>query len=138
MLTFLIPMILSNLDLVVERKLFLPLIILGITCFVTMFISATVLKPSNINDFRNRQDSEGRFSPFFFGNFYKMKPEEFHEYMDKSLMKSKQVKYHLAQDLYYVGKRLGYKMTWVRRAFNLFLIGLFLTISSSAIVLWLI
>ena len=85
MITFLIPLILSNVDTILEKFLYFPLIILAATCFTTIYISAIVLKPSKFGNFIDADDKNGNFSPFFFGNFYKMKPEEFHEYMDKSL-----------------------------------------------------
>jgi len=37
--------------------------------------------------------------------------------------------------LYYIGRRLGNKMTWVRRAFDIFTVGIFLTLISLVIVL---
>ena len=135
MITFLIPLIIPHVDIIFERHLYIPIVIMATTCFSTIYIAAIVLKPSTFDNFRDQMGSETRFSPFFFGNFYTMEADDFFKYMEESLSDTNMVKKHLAQDLYYVGKRLGYKMTWIRRAFNLFLIGLFLTISSSAIIL---
>jgi len=136
MITFLIPLIIPHADIIFERYLYIPIAIMAATCFSTIYIAAIVLKPSQFDNFRDQMGSETRFSPFFFGNFYKMEADDFFQYIEESLSDTNMVKKHLAQDLFYVGKRLGYKMTWVRRAFNLFLIGLFLTLSSAALVLW--
>ena len=138
MITFLIPLIIPHVDIIFEKYLFIPIAIMAVTCFSTIYIAAIVLKPSKFDNFRDQMGSETRFSPFFFGNFYTMEADDFFKYIGESLSDTNMVKKHLAQDLYYVGKRLGYKMTWIRRAFNLFLAGLFLTISSLAIVLWMI
>jgi hypothetical protein len=137
MVTFLIPLILPNIDIIFEKFLYFPIIILSTTCFTTIYISAIVLKPSKFDNFRDNYDPHRNFSPFFFGNFYKMEPEEFYTYMEETLSNRAMVKQHLAQDLFYVGKRLGFKMTWVRRAFNIFLVGLFLSMASTAVVLFL-
>lgn len=136
MITFLIPAVAAGLDVIVQEHLYIPLSILAITCFVTIYISALVLRPSNFDKFIEELDPDMKFSPFFFGNFYKMKPDEFFTYLKESASETALVKAHLAQDLYYVGKRLGRKMTWIRQAFDIFLIGIFLTLLSTGIVLF--
>ena len=72
-------------------------------------------------------------SPLFFGNIYRMSPPEFFASLDNTFSDKKTVMDNLKQDLFYSGKRLGYKMTWIRRAFNIFLVGMFLSIVSSVI-----
>ena len=134
MLTFLIPTVVANMDYIVEKHLYIPLIILAVTCFATIYISTIVLKPTRFDNLRDANNPHSRHSPFFFGNYYKMQPDEFFDYMDKELKKSDNVKQHLSQDLYFVGRRLGYKMTYIRRAFNLFLIGIFLSLATTALV----
>ena len=135
MLTFLIPTVGANLDMIVKEHLYVPLTILAFTCFLTVYMSTLVLRPSNFEDFVEGLDPEMKFSPFFFGNFYKMEPNEFFDYLKESASRSDMVRAHLAQDLYFVGKRLGKKMAWIRQAFDIFLIGLFLTLVSTGIVL---
>ena len=95
-----------------------------------------VLRPSNFDKFIEGLDPSMKVSPFFFGNFYKMDAEEFFQYLKESASEPALVKAHLAQDLYYIGRRLGNKMTWVRQAFDIFLIGIFLTLISTGIVLF--
>ena len=138
MVTFLLPMILSNLEVIIQGYLIIPLIILAITCFSTIYISAIVLKPSNLQEYRASpsEDPDAQFSPFFFGNFYKMEPDEFFEYMNEVISNTKLVKIHLTQDMYYIGRRLGYKMDRIRLAFTIFLSGLFLTLLSAGIVIY--
>lgn len=138
MITFLLPMILSNIETIIHGYFFIPLIVLAITCFTTIYISAVVLKPSRLDQYRASpsNDPDAQFSPFFFGNFYKMEPDEFFDYMKESVANSDMVKAHLAQDMYYIGKRLGYKMDRIRLAFNIFLSGLFLTFLSASIVIY--
>lgn len=134
MITFLIPNVIANMEYIVAKHLYIPLIILAITCFATIYISTIVLKPTRFDNLRDENDPIGRHSPFFFGNFYKMQPLEFFDYIKDSLDDGNNIKQHLAQDLYYIGRRLGFKMTWVRRSFNIFLVGVFLTMLSTALV----
>ena len=133
MLTFLIPSVVSNTDFIVEKHLLIPLIILALTCFSTIYISTMVLKPSRLDKSRYFKSEFRNKSPLFYGNIYKMTPGEFFESMDNRFSSKKQIMANLQQDLFYSGKRLAYKMNWITRAFDWFLIGLSLSIISSAL-----
>ncbi|MCB0375630.1 MAG: hypothetical protein KDD04_06900 [Sinomicrobium sp.] len=131
MITCLVPIIFAYLDIILDNKqLFLPLLILGITCFSTIYLSAQVLKPVDFNSFKLTVLGEKDFSPYFFGNFYQMEAKEYYRHMKKSLEDPELIKEHLAQDLFYVGKRLGEKMALTRKAFSIFIVGIFLTLLS--------
>ena len=134
MVTFLLPLIGPNLRMIIDGYFYIPLIILATTCFTTIYISTRVLKPQRFQEFKAGMKEERSFSPFFFGNFYKMEPEEFFEYLEENLSEKKMLKSHLAQDLYYLGKRLAAKMNYIRLAFNIFTIGLLLSIVSTILV----
>jgi len=134
MIAAIVPYVLANSELILERFLFIPLLLLAITCFSTIYIATQVLKPSHFENFRDDKDTDGLFSPFFFGNYYDMKPSEFFKYMDVSLANQELVKRHISKDLFYVGRRLGFKMKNIRLAFNIFLVGIFLTLVSLVIV----
>ena len=137
MIAAITPMVLANVDIVLSRFLYIPLLILAATCFATIYICTQVLKPSRFEDLRDDDDGEEEFSPFFFGNFFNMKPNDFFLYMKKSLAEPEQIKKHLAKDLFYVGRRLGVKMKNMRLAFNIFLVGIFLTLVSMIVVIML-
>ena len=64
-----------------------------------------------------------------------MEPEEYYQYMEENLRKQENIQQHLAQDMYYVGKRLGQKMAYTRTAFTIFTVGMGLSILSTVIVL---
>ena len=117
---------------------FLLPLVLAATCFVTIYICTIVLKPSNLKNFRDNANKDGRFSPFFFGNFYRMEPQEFFKYIKDTASEPENVRGHLAEDLYYVGRRLAHKMNYIRIAFSIFIVGLFLSLASTALVLWLL
>ena len=135
MLTFLFPSVVSNIDFVIENNLSVPLAILSLTCFLTIYISTMVLKPSRLDKSRYFEGHFKNKSPLFYGNIYKMSPSEFFDKMDMEFSDRKYIMENLQQDLFYSGKRLGYKMTWIRRAFDLFLVGLFFSLFSAALAL---
>lgn len=129
MITFLVPFVVPNFALVQEFHLVFPLSLIVITAFVTIYISALVLKPSKFTQNLNLVKKGKYVSPFFFGNFFKMNKDEFSEYIKGALSDNKQIKDHLTEDLHYIGSRLGRKMTLVRLAFNVFLVGFFTSIT---------
>jgi hypothetical protein len=132
----LIPIVIANIDVVFEKMFIVPLMILAITCFITIYLAAAVLKPSNFDQMRSSKDPDEESSPFFFGNFYQMEAEEYFSFIKSSLNDPKDLKAHLAQDLYYIGKRLGEKMSFVRQAYNIFTIGILLTLISLGVVIF--
>ncbi len=135
MLTFIIPLVLGNVDFIIERYIYVPLVIFAVTCFSTIYIAAQVLKPTDFDKKKHSLDPMVKSSPFFFGNFYKMEVDEYYQFLQEGLANENFNKAHLAQDLYYIGRRLGYKMANIRVAFNLFILGLFLTLVATAVVL---
>ncbi len=136
MLTIIIPLVFGNIDQVVEKCLYIPLVVAIVTCFLTIYEAAQVLKPSDFDKKRTSAHPEINPSPFFFGNFYKMSSEEYYKYLEEGLTNENVMKAHLAQDLFYIGRRLGYKMSKIRTAFNIFLVGIFLTLVSTGLVLF--
>ena len=132
MITFMVPLTVPHFDTILEYNLSVPLILLVSTCLVTIYISAVALKPAKFTQNHSEMENGNFASPFFFGNFYKMNKEEFNRYMDYAVSKEELVKGHLAEDLHYVGSRLGQKMGMIRLAFNIFLTGLICSIILAA------
>ena len=135
MLTFLLPLIIPSIDLIKAHQLHYPLVLLISTCLIVIYITALVLKPGQFNSECVKTGQGKPISPFFFGNFYKMTREEFQVYARSSFSDVEDVKGHVLEDLHYIGVRLGRKMTQVRLAFNIFLIGFFSSIILAAILL---
>ena len=132
MLTFLVPLVVPYIEIIKHYKLSIPLFLLVFTCIVTIYISALVLKPGRFF-IRQKELKQGKsVSPFFFGNFYKMSKEEFSDYIKDRVANKSMVRDHVMEDLHYVGSRLGRKMELIRIAFNIFMIGLFLSIIISS------
>ncbi len=128
MLTFLIPITIPYFNIIEEYRLTFPLILLILTCVITIYIAALVLKPTKFSQNHKNLKKGFMVSPFFFGNFYKMNREEFGLYMASATLQEEQVKGHLADDLHFIGSTLGKKLELIRLAFSIFLTGLFLSI----------
>lgn len=135
MISIAVPLILSNFETFSTNFMYIPFIIFALTCFATMYISAMVLRPSNFEQFRESLQNKETASPFFFGNYFRMKPAEFFADIEQKLEDKNNLSDYITQDLFFVGKRLGYKLQWIRTAFTLFIGGIFLTLLSSIIVI---
>lgn len=137
MVTFLFPLATANIDFVIESKLGLPLAIMILTSLITIFMATVALKPGNFAVIRQQKAEQGRnFSPFFFGNIYTMARSEYMPYMKQALENPNDIREYLADDLFYTGKRLGIKMTTIKRAFNIFIVGLGSAVSTAVISLF--
>ena len=134
MISIAVPLLLSNSNDLVGTYFYIPAIMMAITCFATMYISAMVLRPSDFEHRHSLRD-KNTASPFFFGNYFKMEPQEFFVDIEHKLNDISNLKDYLVQDLFFVGKRLGYKMRWIRNAFTLFIGGIFLTLLTTGVLL---
>ncbi|MEO0873768.1 MAG: Pycsar system effector family protein, partial [Bacteroidota bacterium] len=74
-------------------------------------------------------------SPFFFGTAYGMSLEEYYDKLINTSMDKESVRQFITQDLFFIGRRLGEKMALIRRSFQIFRIGMFVTLLATALVL---
>jgi len=136
MITFLIPFVIPYIDVIKEYHLSIPILILVLTCFTVIYLAVLVLKPGKFFHNQGKIEKGKSISPFFFGNYYKMNQQDFKTYFKSAIANKDTVKSHIAEDLHYIGSRLGRKMTIIRIAFNIFMLGLFLAISLAALLLF--
>jgi len=134
MITFLIPIVLSNLDLIVERNIVLPLACLAVTCLVTIILAAMATRPIRMGKQHHKVGETSKMSPFYFGNYYKMKVEDYGELIQGTLHDSPQLIQYIKLDLYFMGKGLGEKYAQVRTCYNVFMGGIMVTIIATIII----
>ena len=129
MITILVPMLLAHFDTIAQKHLFIPVGILGLTCIITVIICAIVLRPADIRKPKTQEIK----SPFFFGSYYKMKSSEYLPFVIDSLEDSDDMSDYILQDHYVVGKVLGRKYQLIKRAYEIFVVGVGLTILTTII-----
>lgn len=128
MLTFIVPLMIPNQDLIMEQGLFIPLGLLILTCLATISIAVLVLRPGKLGGQKIQIDEKSQISPFFFGNFERMSKGDYLVYSNSVLEDDGKVKAFIANDFYHIGARLSEKMRWIRLAFNIFIFGLTVSI----------
>ncbi len=136
MLTFFVPLLLPNIDLVSQYNLGIPLIIFVGTSLITIYIAVLVLRPGKFGGQTVNIEQGSNLSPFFFGNFEKMSKSDYLQHFNDVLGNDRKVKKFLSNDFYHLGLRLGEKMKLVRRAFNIFIVGLVTSILLSTLLIF--
>jgi hypothetical protein len=111
--------------------LIIPSFILLTVSLLAMTFSILSTRPSIPNGVFTREDIDTRkVNLLFFGNFYKMKLEEFNYGMEK-MMEDKDFLYgSLIKDLYAQGVVLGKKYHLLRIAYNVFMFGLIIAVAA--------
>lgn len=62
---------------------------------------------------------------FFFGNFYKIPLESYHEAIKKVITNRESLDTSIINDLYFLGHSLGDKFRYLRICYNVFIVGIF-------------
>ena len=128
MITILIPAIIANLDKVMDEMFYIPLIIIALTCTTTLYMSAKALQPISLDYNKTIYSNTNVPSPFFFGNFYKMNPKEFRAYYQSTVSSREGLAEFVLQDIFHIGRIVARKYQIIRRAYMIFLNGLFVVI----------
>jgi hypothetical protein len=136
MLTFIVPFILPYIDLIKDFNLQIPLVVLVLTCLATIYLAVMVLRPGKLSGQKLQVDQNSQISPFFFGNFDRMEKGDYLEYAEAVLFDEEMVSKFLSHDFYHIGVRLAEKMRLVRKAFNIFMIGLITSILMTIILIF--
>ena len=112
-----------------ETYLKLPSLIFLTSAVATIIISILATRPK-IN--------EGKFTPediaakktnlLFFGNFYKASYEEYSSAMKKMMVDTDYLYGSLVKDIYYLGVILGRKYKLIRLAYNIFMLGIIVSV----------
>ena len=133
--TILIPVVLSNIEIIIDEVLYIPLLILALTCIVSIVMAALVTRPMKLSGQAFDMSGAKQFSPFFFGNYYKMSEASYKDYVEKQFKDSAMIKQYIISDMYHVGVGLGRKYSRIRRCYSVFIIGMLLTVLSAILVL---
>ncbi|KAF2332580.1 Pycsar system effector family protein [Flavobacterium daemonense] len=121
--------IIPKLDSPKNAHLVIPTFIMLISSVVTIIFAILSTRPKVTSGFFTRDDVEAKkVNLMFFGNFYKMPFEEYDWAMNE-MMKDREYLYStMIKDLYYLGLVLQRKYNLLRIAYNLFMIGIIVTV----------
>jgi hypothetical protein len=118
-----------------EPAIILPTIIFIAFSLTTIILAILSTRPNISTGKFSRDDiKQKKVNMLFFGNFYKMELDEY-EWAIGELINDDQYLYStMAKDQYSLGKVLARKYTLLRWAYNIFMIGLVVSVSSFLLV----
>lgn len=121
--------IIPKLDSPKNAHLVIPTFIMLMSSVTTIIFAILSTRPKVTTGVFTREDIEAKkINLLFFGNFYKMPLEEYDWAMNE-MMKDRDYLYStMIKDLYYLGLVLQRKYNLLRIAYNLFMIGIIITV----------
>ncbi|MGN8225552.1 Pycsar system effector family protein [Gracilimonas sp. BCB1] len=119
--------------------LLIPTSILLVTCMIALVYSVLAARPRVSKEDVSLEDvRSNRSNILFFGNFNKLNREDYVTGMEELMTDSERLYDTMARDLYGLGSVLSEKYRLIRIAYNVFMVGLVLSVSSFILVYLLI
>ncbi len=126
--------LLPKLDNPSNAHLFIPTVIFVIFTVASIILSVLATRPNVTSGKFSKEDvANKKVNLLFFGNFHKMKLDDF-EWGIKEMMKDKDYLYgSLTKDLYFLGLVLNRKYSILRLTYTVFMIGIIVSVIAFAI-----
>ncbi len=117
-----------------DAYLTIPTIIFLVVAVTTIVISILSTRP-NISggEFTPDDIKQKKTNLLFFGNFYKATYEQYNAAMREMMLDTDYLYGSLIKDIYYLGAVLGHKYKLIRLAYNIFMIGIIVSVLAFAI-----
>ena len=117
-----------------ETYLIIPTIIFLLVAVTTIVISILATRPKiSGGEFTMEEVKERKNNLLFFGNFYKATYEQYDLAMKELMLDTDYLYGTLIKDIYFLGKVLGRKYKLIRLAYNIFMIGIIVSVLAFAI-----
>jgi predicted metal-dependent HD superfamily phosphohydrolase len=112
-----------------ETYLIIPTILFLTSAVVTIVIAILATRPKvTSGNFTMEGVKEKKINLLFFGNFYKSTYQEYNKAMREMMLDTDYLYGSLIKDIYYLGKVLGQKYKLIRIAYNVFMIGIIVSV----------
>lgn len=117
-----------------DTYLIIPTLIFLLVAVITIVISILATRPKiNEGSFTMNEVKEKKTNLLFFGNFYRATYEQYNEAMRSMMLDTDYLYGSLIKDIYYLGVVLGRKYRLIRLAYNIFMIGIVISVLAFAI-----
>lgn len=115
--------------------LLIPTTVLLVTCMVSLVYAILAARPRVSKEKVTLEDvRSNRSNILFFGNFFNMNKEDYVTGMEELMSDSERLYDTMARDLYGLGSVLSEKFKMLRIAYNIFMVGLVLSVCSFIVV----
>lgn len=113
----------------------IPTIILAIVCLISMIFATLSTRPIDMKGVTHKKDVvDNNSNLFFFGNYYNMNFNDYKSYIDYIVSDEKMLDASITRDLFYLGKSLGKKFSYLRWCYNFFMFGIAAAVISFLII----
>jgi len=127
LITFGIPLLATRLG--DHPELIYPAATLLLTCILTIVFATLATRPAKMGGETDLSKLHtGNTNLFFFGNYYKMKQEEYREGLKQVVKNEQLLDKTIFNDLYFLGLSLGRKYSRLHTTYNIFMIGMVATV----------
>ncbi len=115
--------------------LLIPTAVLLLTCLGSLIYAVLSARPRVSNETVTLEDvRSNRANILFFGNFHTMPREEYVEGLEELMQDSNRLYDNMARDIHGLGKVLAKKYRLLRFSYNIFMVGLILSVISFIVV----
>jgi HD superfamily phosphodiesterase len=112
-----------------EPAIISPSVIFILFSLSTIILAILSTRPNISSGEFSRDDiKQGKVNMLFFGNFYKMKLEEYERAIKEMIDNDQYLYATMAKDQYFLGKVLARKYKLLRWAYNLFMVGIVISV----------
>lgn len=127
LITFGIPLLATRLS--DHPELIYPAATLLLTCILTIVFATLATRPAKMSGQTDLSKlPTGNTNLFFFGNYFKMKQEEYREALKQVVKNEQLLDKTIFNDLYFLGLSLGRKYSRLHTTYNIFMIGMVITV----------
>jgi hypothetical protein len=117
-----------------ETYLIIPTVIFLLVAVTTIVISILATRPKiSGGEFTMEEVKERKTNLLFFGNFYKATYQQYDLAMKELMLDTDYLYGTLIKDIYFLGKVLGRKYKLIRLAYNIFMVGIIVSVLAFAI-----
>lgn len=126
-ITISMPLLAGNID--GNEHLIIPTGVLLLTCMISIIYATLATRPIESKGLTNITSLDNKPSNlFFYGNFFKMPFKDYKKGIKIVIKDDNKLDDSIMTDLYYLGKALGAKFQLLRMCYNVFAIGITLTV----------
>jgi len=128
-ITVAMPLLASKID--GNRYMLVPIAVLLLTCTLSIIFATLATRPVPTDGQTNLDKvGNGVTNLFFYGNFWRMPLDKYKLGLEKVATNDAILDDTVVNDLYFLGRALGYKFRRLRICYSIFMIGMTLTVMS--------
>ncbi|MBK9015810.1 MAG: HD domain-containing protein [Saprospiraceae bacterium] len=127
LITIGIPMLAGNLK--EHPSLIYPASVLLLTCILSIVFATLATRPVKMHGKTSTDTIDsGNSNLFFFGNFFKMERDDYMKGLMRVMQNEEIIDKSIVNDLFFLGRTLGFKYRRLRITYEIFMVGMVLTV----------